>query len=349
MLSTGTCLNSLANLNQEIAALIRAGIPLEHGLSQIAATWPSEHAGLANRLAQRLAGGLSLPDALRAEGASVSPAYLAVVEAGLAADRLPAALEELAEISLTMQELRRRTWLAAVYPLMVCCLAYGLFIAVIILGVPLWQETREAFRLPPRFLFHVLETLQRTVLWWGPLVPIGLVFASALSNWGYSRAAHAAKIGWWIPGAFRIQRLLTRAQFSRLLAVLIDHALPAPRAFTLAAHATGDVRIERAATDVAQRLEMGGTWRDTITAAHEFPAFLRSMLVIGEQQGALSPVLRQAAETYQRLAERRLEWIRTVLPVLLVGVVSGSVVLGYCLSIVLPMFQFWQDLMLAYP
>ena len=82
-------LDDLISLNHEIAALARAGIPLELGLRGLASGTGSRLTRLADRLADRLASGRSLPDALAEEGPAVSPVYTSVIEAGLASGRLP--------------------------------------------------------------------------------------------------------------------------------------------------------------------------------------------------------------------------------------------------------------------
>lgn len=334
----------LAALNQEMAALVRAGIPLEQGLTQVAAAWPSQFSEVAQRIAERLSQGDSLPAALEREGPAISPAYVAVVEAGLAAGRLPEALEDLAEISLAMQDMRRRVWLSAIHPLLVCTLAYGLFVGFIQYGVPIWRDTRNAFYLPPRFLFSVLETLNATVRWWGPLIPLAILAVVSFSILRERLVHGGSAPGSWIPGAGFVRRHLMRAQFSRLLAVLIEHAVPAPRAVMLAADATGDFRLRQSAQAMSLDLQHGATWSEAISRALQLPLFLRWMLIVGGQQGSLPAVLRKTADTYQQKAERWLEWIRGTLPVLLVGGVCGSVVLMYSFAIFLPMLQFWQDL-----
>jgi len=344
MSNTAGRLEPIAALNQEIAALVRAGIPLELGLSQVAAAWPEQFSAVAQRIAERLTQGDSLPEALRREGPAISPAYVAVVEAGLAAGRLPEALENLAEISLTMQDLQRRAWLAAVYPILVCTLTYVMFVAFVQFGVPIWLETRDFYFLPPRLLFTVLGELHRTLMWWGPLIPLAILVFTMWSLLRNRLAMGVSSVGWWIPGAWIAHRHLVRAQFARLLAVLVEHAVPGTKAVLLAADATGDEQLQSSAMVMSAELERGATWSEAVSRATRLPEFLRWMLVVGEQQGSLAAVMRQTAATYQRKADRWLEWMRNSLPVLLVGGVCGSMVLIYCLGIFLPMVQFWQDL-----
>lgn len=353
MTSSTPGLDDLIALNQEIAALIRAGVPLELGLKRHAATWPSRFASLADRLAQRLSLGESLVEALRQEGPTISPAYAAVVEAGLQSGRLAEALEQLANLGLTIQEVRRRVWLSATYPAIVCGLAYVMFVGFIVFGVPLWTETRDALFLPPKPLFTMLARLHDTVAVWGPLVPLG-VAALTIGPWLWSSQRFAAsrapiRSDLWVPGAGFLFRQLQRAQFARLLAVLIEHDVPADRAVALAAESTGDRKFCDAARIISAELRSGATWREAVGRASQLPEYLKWMMTAGEKEGALPAVLRQAAEAYQRKADRRLAWIRGVLPVVLIAALSGVVVLAYSLCLFAPLQQFWFDLMESNP
>jgi general secretion pathway protein F len=350
MSSPSPDLDALIALNQEIAAMVRAGIPLEFGLKAASSSRSARFSALAARMSERLSLGDSLIEALRKEGSVVSPAYAAVVEAGLAAGRLPEALEELANLGLAMQEIRRHVWLAVTYPAIVCSLAYALFVAFISFGVPIWLQTRDSLFLPPNWFFGLLATLNQTVRWWGPTIPTfvaviacGPLLLSLAGLWPLHDGV------WRFPGVRFVYQYLRRAQFARLLALLIEHEIPAPRAVMLAAESTGDDRLSRSAATISDRLVHGSLWEDAVASASGLPSFLRWMMIAGEREGALAVALRQTAESYQRRAERGLEWLRTTLPVVLVVLICGLVVTTYGLGLFLPMQQFWLDLTRANP
>ncbi len=86
-------IDQLLALNDEITALIRAGVPLERGLIVAGRDLRGRLGRIASALSQRLARGESLPQALEGEDRSIHPLYRAVVEAGAQSGRLPIALE----------------------------------------------------------------------------------------------------------------------------------------------------------------------------------------------------------------------------------------------------------------
>ena len=88
-------LDHLIALNDEIAALVRTGLPLERGLREVGGDFHGRLGRAMTVLAERMSRGESLPEALTAERERLPRIYRAVVEAGLRAGRLAAALEGL--------------------------------------------------------------------------------------------------------------------------------------------------------------------------------------------------------------------------------------------------------------
>ena len=75
-------IEQLLALNEEIRALVRAGVPLERGLSVAARELRGKLGKITRALGDRLARGESLSQALEGEKQSLPPLYRAVVEAG---------------------------------------------------------------------------------------------------------------------------------------------------------------------------------------------------------------------------------------------------------------------------
>src|SRR4051794_36328063 len=89
-------LDHLIALNDEIAALVRTGLPLERGLREMGGDLSGRLSKTMTGLAERMGRGAGLPEALEAEGERLPRIYRSVVEAGLRAGRLSSALEGLA-------------------------------------------------------------------------------------------------------------------------------------------------------------------------------------------------------------------------------------------------------------
>ena len=100
-------LDQLLALNEEIAALVRAGLPLGRGLLETGRDVRGRLGRIAGVLGRRLNRGEDLAEALEAERQAIPPLYRAVVEAGARAGRLPAALEGMTQYIRGVSDARR--------------------------------------------------------------------------------------------------------------------------------------------------------------------------------------------------------------------------------------------------
>ena len=122
-------------INEEIGALVRARLPLESHLARIGGDLPGKSGELAARIGRRMDAGESLASAIDVECASLPAAYRAAIVAGIESGELGGALESLVDTASRLDQMRRVTGLAMLYPLMVvviACLLFGLVLAAVI-------------------------------------------------------------------------------------------------------------------------------------------------------------------------------------------------------------------------
>lgn len=350
-------LDELIALNDEIAALVRAGIPLELGLQSISPDLRGSLAIIVERIAVAMSRGASLPEAIGDEDTGLPKVYRAVVNAGLMAGQLSAALECISAFARTLGDMRRRIAMALIYPAIVLILAYALFLGFIAVLVPRLLGAYDDFRLPLQGSLKLLQHLQRTMLYWGPVFPALVVLSVvgwiALRSNTFRLPRRSANslsgFEWigpfgWLPWSRRIVHNYELANFADLLALLTKHNTPLPDAVLLAAEATSDARIVRDATRIAEQLRNGLPLNQALGDCQALPSFLKWILTAGEGQGALSSALEQAGELYRRRALSQAEWFKLLFPVAVALIVGGGATLMYALTLFLPLTQFLQDL-----
>src|SRR4051794_25817358 len=165
-------LEDLIALNDEIAALVRAGVPLERGLLDVGGDLRGRLRAITTALGERMSRGESLPRALEAEGERLPRVYRAVVEAGLKTGRLSVALEGLTRSARGIAELRRAVGLALIYPLLVLVVAYTLFVSFVVVIAPRFVAAYQAFRLPGRGPALGMARLGEMAPYWAPIGPV---------------------------------------------------------------------------------------------------------------------------------------------------------------------------------
>jgi len=344
-------LDQLTALNDEIAALVRSGVPLERGLVDAGRQVRGKLGARATALGEHLGRGGSLPEALGPDGLAAPELYRAVVEAGIRSGRLSKALEGMASLARGYAEARRSIGLALLYPTLVLILAYALFLMFVVRVIPRFLAAFVAFRMPENGLSRLMGWAGENVLYWAPIVPLILVFI--VLGWlasGRAAGLDAGPLGGLAGRMPWIGRMLSdfrSASFAELLALLLDHQVPLDEAVRLASRASGPGPFRRAGEAFAGRLSLGGgPEARPDPAGSPFPPLLSWMLTAGHRQGGLPSALREASRTYRRKAESRAELLWSTLPVvLMIGLGAGSVAI-YGLMMFLPLRALWEDLAL---
>jgi general secretion pathway protein F len=320
-------LEDLAALNREMAALVAAGLPLEEGLRQVARDYGRGVGSLAERLADEMAAGKSLDEAIVAQGDELPAIYRAVVLAGLKSGRLGAALEGFAESAARVAVLRRIAGQAAVYPLLVVVVAWLMLLATICLVMPSydWLEWND------RFWISSLAMSGRTAQWLAIFVPLGVATIAVVWWRRSSRWSSAGSGGWLraVPGARRAALLSGQANFAELLQLMLSCSLPLPEALRLAGDASGSSTIRRPAAELAAAIAAGKSPRDERELVRQLPALVRPAFLstAPDAELRLAPSLEHAAAVYRRRAAAWVDEMSVIAPVaatLLVGVTVAA-------------------------
>ncbi len=334
ILATGTPrsvkLADLIALNEEIAALIRAGVPLEAGLARVGRDLPGMGA-LASRLASRMQQGQSLAAALAAEGKVLPEIYVRVVEAGLRSGRLAVALEAMSQSARRLAEVRRMTGAALVYPLLVVLLAWHLFCYFALKMSHAYEQMAEARTLPTDFVLMIRPWIPILA----PTVPI--VIGAVLAVWwiGTGRASSDNRLAW-LPRRRQLLAHARAATFAETLALLIDQRVPLPDALRLAARTSNTPELETSSSELAAALEAGQNLAERAELLDRLPPLVRWLLLSSPSPETLAEGLHGAARSYQRQAARLAERMSLTLPLLLTAVLGGSAAVAYASVVYLP-------------
>lgn len=311
-------LDELSQLCEEIAALTRAGVPLETALGQRAVDLPRRLSRAANHLSLRLSAGESLEAALREERQSFPPVFTALVAAGARTGRLSESLQNLTATARSLADLRQCVLGALVYPLTVALVAYGMFAFLATAMIPsFWRIFQDFQVIPPAWMEPVIWLGRQDGLWW--LAPPLIV--ALLGLWWWYRSAQgeilAGRGGWtllWMPPARRMLRDARWATFCDVLALMVKYGVPLHEALRLAGAASLEPRLTAASQQLAAELERGGRISEEDDMLRNVPPQVRMALAAQQSQFQLAARLGEAAENYRQAAIRRSFWLRTLLP-----------------------------------
>lgn len=351
-------LDDLVALNDEIAGLVRAGVPLEMGLASWGGDLPGQLGRTVARLGAAIERGQSLPQSLAEDSAQIPPVYGAIVAAGLKSGRLPSALESLATSARNLKEVRGAIGLAVLYPLVLIFVGYFLFLLLLVHFVPallLVYENR-----PPKFLSWLanLGALAATEIpipftnrfFFAAFLPPLLLVLAAATWWFRSRRAlvlDSGFSGWWlrlIPMAGRAVRDARTASLAEILGLLIEHDVPLHEAIVLAAECTANPRLVRSAKSLAASMQQGALGADSWKQLDGFPPLLAWLIASGGRKQTLAAMAGHVADTYRRRTLREAQWLRDYLPMWLIIIVGGALVALYGITLFLPFSQLMETL-----
>jgi type II secretory pathway component PulF len=334
-------LDQLAALNDEISALVRSGVPLETNLAEIGGDLPGTLGKITTLLAQRAGRGESLAKLIGECSAQFPPVYRAVIESGLRAGRLSAALESLSGSIRRLAETRRCIVMATLYPFLVVILVWLSFAFFSGELAPKLAAEFTALQAPGRGVFTVLAWIGHGAIYWGPGGPILLVILAALA-WSGSRRATwigatglgrlAAIVPWFGP----MLRCSRNATFADILALLVENSVPLPEALILASESSGDRQLIEAARQASEMIKGGQNLTCQDGQLTALPPLLRWLLPAASRKNILAPALKHAAEMYNRRAEYRADLLRMFTPVVLTVCVSGVITCLYALTVFIP-------------
>jgi type II secretory pathway component PulF len=142
-------------------------------------------------------------------------------------------------------------------------------------------------------------------------------------------------------GVLRDSRIAT---FAENLALLLEHETPLHEALVLAAGASGDARLSRAAVELSGRLQAGETLAADDPALAAFPPLLGWLMSVGGDPETLSQTFREMADRYRNRALLSAQRMTTYLPIAITVVVGGSVALLQALAVFLPLIKLLFEL-----
>lgn len=327
--------------NQELVALLKAGIPLAEALAALAEkeARPAVHAVVA-ALGEGLREGRSLSTALEAQPQVFPPLYVASVRAAERTSDLEQALSRYIDYQRQLESIRGKLVAAAIYPALLLLVGGAVMFFLLIFVVPRFAQVFES-------VGGELPWMSRLLLDWGQLMqahggPVGLGLLAALAGLvlvlrrPQTRAA-ALRLAWRLPRIGERLRLFELARLYRTLGMLLRGGIPAVAAMGMVDGLLSPALRPGLARTIAAVREGQGFAASLQAHGIATPIALR-MLAVGERAGNLGEMLERAAEFHEDESARWLDVLTRLAGPLLMLVIAVAVGL-ILVMLYLPIFQ----------
>jgi type IV pilus assembly protein PilC len=332
---------SLVLFNQELLALLKAGIPLLQSLELLVGH--GKDAQLRRSLAQvveLVREGLSFSDALEQTG-TFPPIYRSNVVAGERSGTLPEVLARWLSFQKFAQTSRRRIIEALFYPaflVLVMIVALGVIFNVVL---PRFAEFYAGGDIEMPLITRVLlgaGKLFSATLWLQGVALIGLV---VLIRWmAVSEAGRklAERMLLMVPKVGTLYRMYHSSVFCRTLGVLLSGGLPVVQALEVVQRTSPSERMKAGLLIITEKVRAGSSLNLALEQAKVLDPLAVEMVRVGEQSSALPEMLDHVADFFDQEVEKATTVVTSLIgPVLILFM--GVVVLGLLLAIYLPLFN----------
>ena len=340
---------TLAALSDEMAALARAGLPLDRGLAALSVELGGDSVGRACRDLSRLLSEGKPIDAAMAEALKAAPPHVAaLVRSGVASGKLAESLTRLGEHARLRSRLSAVVLDSLFYPAIV--MAFGLAILAFLgsFVIPRFMKIFADFGMRIPWMTQALFSLSEHSVAVFLIAPVCLVITILLLRLALM-ATDPGKRAWCrITGAVpvwgKMQRQVNLALLYDLLGLLVTAEVPLAEALRLAGEASPDPVLRHAANEASKDLEAGKPLEPSIRDHKLGTAWAAWIAGVGASQGKLAEQLDLLRDTSMRMAEWRASWLRAVLPPVLLVFVAGGGIGLFLLSLFLPMFTLVEGL-----
>ena len=328
--------------NQELATLLKAGMPLVQSLDLLKrrVTSPAFRHVL-DDVHEKVRSGTALSDAFAAHGSLFPSVYTASLLAGERSGNLDAVLRRFVEYTKIIATVKRKTVSALVYPAILVSLAIVLVSIIVLKVVPAFADFYGTFgaQLPlsTRIILAISAFVRSQFVL--ILAAVGIAIVATLS-WVRQPGQQARfdHLLLRLPMLGQVARKFATSQMARTLATLLGGGLPLVNALEIAARSVGNRYMAAQLDIVSLRVREGQSFAAALEARHVFPEVAVKMAEVGESTGALQEMLNTVADFYdEEIATTMERFITLVEPVLLVFM--GLVIAGLLLALYMPLFQ----------
>ena len=340
----------LVTLNEEIAGMASAGLPLDQGLAALAREMTGGRLRqVTQQLADDLRAGHTLPQAIDRQQGRVPSYYAALLAAGIRTGKIDAVLATLTRYARAIAEFRGDLLSALLYPTMVLLISFGLFVFMGTMIVPQFEKIFMEFKMKLPWITEMLITLSRHMVAGYFFVPLVIIVVGAIavrfrlrsSAWGRSVWA---RIVYTVPLFGTLIRSARLAAFTDLLGILVEQAIPLPEAWRLAAEASSDPLLNEGAQRTENDLRQGLPLGAVLKQQRWVPDLIVWMVQFGEQRGTLGPTLHHVAEFYRRQLESRAALMRLLFPPFLLIVLAATIGTLFIFGLFAPLLEILDGL-----
>jgi type IV pilus assembly protein PilC len=328
--------------NQELAALIKAGLPILNCLDILLDR--RENQTLKQALIdirERVQGGASLSEAFDAQGDIFPPLYSSSLASAERSGEMVSVLHRFISYQQKVLAIRQKVIAALIYPMILGVLLVGLIALMILFIIPMFNEFLSDFgKELPLITQVVMNTSMFAVQHWALILIATIASVIGFLVWKKTENGAMAmdKFNMRLPLVGKVIRNYAQNRFTRTLGTLVSGGIPLVNSLELAAHAVGSPVYEKALLTVAQHVKEGNSLWESLDDTELLTSITVQMIKVGESTGGLDEMLSNASEFTDNEIDNQLTRLMALIEPLML-VFMAIVVAVMLLSVYLPLIE----------
>jgi len=323
--------------NQELSALVKAGIPILRALDLLIDR--AAHPGFRDALTQvrdLVKGGASLSEAMGRFPRYFSELYVASLRSGEQTGHVVDVIARHIAFLRRMHAIRTKVRSAMAYPIFLTTVGLAVITFLMLYVVPsfaeVYRDAKVELPLLTRGFLAFVQVVRHQGLW----LLGGIVATAAAIRFAVTTARART---WWhrwllrLPVIGRTVRLHYLIGMTKTLAMTLQSGIPLVAALRMVQASSTNESFTIGVAQVADAVVGGSGLAKAIERAKLLPRMSVEMIEIGETAGALPEMLNEVSEFHEgeldRLLGRLMTWIEPTILILMGGLVAIIVVAMY--------------------
>ncbi|MEM7351322.1 MAG: type II secretion system F family protein [Acidobacteriota bacterium] len=327
--------------NQELAALLRAGLPLLQALElMLERMEASDLRDVLSEIRDQVKSGEELSDAFAKFGDLFPPLYASSLKAGEKSGELEQVIRRFIRYLKLVINARKRVVSALVYPTVLIGLSFVMLGIMAVYVVPsfsrFYRDLDAELPTITQITLGISFWLRDNIVW----LLIGMIVGGmTLRRWSETPPGRLFfdKLRLQIPLVGDIFHKFALAEFCRSLSTLIAGGIPLISGLETATDAVGNKHIGERIRPSIDEVRQGQSFHEALDRTEVFPAISVDMIKVGEATGSLDEMLSSVSDYFDEYVETKVQRLLTLVePIMLV--VMGGLIALLLISIYLPMF-----------
>jgi type IV pilus assembly protein PilC len=328
--------------NQELAALLKAGLPLLQTLDLMLERMHNEtFKAVLTDVRDRVKSGEDLSEAFAAHGDLFPRLYPSSLKAGEKSGELEQVIRRFIRYMKLVLDARRRVVSALVYPAVLVCLSIAMIAIMAVYVVPKFMSFFTELGTDLPFLTQVVLAISTFATQNWPIILAGLVVGGlALRSWGNTDSGRLAldRLKLRLPFLGPVLHRFAMAEFCRSLSTLLAGGIPLVPAFEIATASVGNAFVRSKVEPTIQLVREGKPFYSALEESEIFTDMSIDMVKVGEATGSLDDMLSSVSDFLDEQVETRMQRLLSLVePMMLVFM--GAIIAILLISIYLPMFS----------